>query len=185
MPPDTTSLVRRIGEALSAAGDVLRRFDRGTVNEQKKAGGDPVTEADLAIDSMLRHCLLADGEGWLSEETADDSSQLDRRLVWIVDPLDGTREFIDGFPEFCTSVAAVVDGIPVAGGIVNTAAGIEVIGGHDLGVVCDGKPPTSPVLPHSAESRCWPADLSSAAACGRSLSPKESSWSPWARLRTN
>lgn len=147
LPPDTTSLVRRIGEALSAAADVLRRFDRGTVIEQKKAGGDPVTEADLAIDATLRRCLLADGEGWLSEETADDNSRLDRRLVWIVDPLDGTREFIDGLPEFCTSVAAVVDGIPVAGGIVNPAAGIEVIGGRDLGVLCNGKPTTPPVLP--------------------------------------
>jgi myo-inositol-1(or 4)-monophosphatase len=138
-PTDPTLLVSRIGEALAAAAGVLRRFDRATVAEQKKAGGDPVTEVDVELDAVLRRCLQADGEGWLSEETADDKSRLDDSLVWIVDPLDGTREFIDGLPEFCTSVAAVVDGVPVAGGIVNTAADIEVIGAPGLGVWCNGK----------------------------------------------
>jgi myo-inositol-1(or 4)-monophosphatase len=136
---DPYMLVGRIGAALSAAADVLRLFDRETIAEHKKAGGDPVTEADLALDAELRGCLQADGEGWLSEETADDSSRLEKPLVWIVDPLDGTREFIDGLPEFCTSVAAVVDGVPVAGGIVNPAANIEVIGAVGTGVKCNGR----------------------------------------------
>jgi myo-inositol-1(or 4)-monophosphatase len=145
--PDPDHLIRRIGKALSAAADVLRRFDRGTVEEQRKTGGDPVTEADLAVDAELRRILLASGEGWLSEESADDVTRRDKSLVWIVDPLDGTREFIDGLPEFCTSVAAVVDGVPVAGGIVNVAAGIEVIGAAGVGVFSNGRPVPSPPIP--------------------------------------
>jgi len=147
LPPDPDQLIRRIREALSAATDVVRRYDRETVAEQKKSGGDPVTEVDLAVDRELRHCLLADGEGWLSEETADDRSRLEKSLVWIVDPLDGTREFIDGIPEFCTSVAAVVDGVPIAGGIVNPAADIEVVGAAGLGLSCNGRRVSQQVIP--------------------------------------
>lgn len=104
-----------------------------------KAGGDPLTSADLELDRILRLTLLRDGEGWLSEETADDPNRLDKDLVWIVDPLDGTREFIDGLPEFCTSIAAVVDGWPVAGGIVNPEADLKIVGGPGFGVVCNGR----------------------------------------------
>ncbi|HEX6299139.1 MAG TPA: 3'(2'),5'-bisphosphate nucleotidase CysQ [Acidimicrobiia bacterium] len=147
MTSDPILLVGRIAEALTAAADVLRRFDRETIQEHKKSGGDPVTEADVAVDAVLRGYLQEDGEGWLSEETADDSSRLDSSLVWIVDPLDGTREFIDGLPEFCTSVAAVVDGVPLAGGIVNTAANVEVIGAQGVGVMCNGRRVTQPVIP--------------------------------------
>lgn len=100
----------------------------------KKGGDDPLTEVDLALDAVLRKSLQAPGEGWLSEETADELSRLDMELVWIVDPLDGTREFIDGLPEFCTSIGAVIDGIPIAGGVVNPAAGIRVLGAIDEGV---------------------------------------------------
>jgi myo-inositol-1(or 4)-monophosphatase len=60
-----------------------------------------VTEADRAVDAVLRQNLLRDGEGWLSEETADNPSRLDKERVWIVDPLDGTHEFVMGLPEFC------------------------------------------------------------------------------------
>ena len=115
----------------------------------KKSGGDPVTEADLVLDRSLRQELQRAGEGWLSEETADDLSRLDCDLVWIVDPLDGTREFIDGLPEFCTSIAAVADGVPVVGGVVNPAAGVNVIGGSGLGLTCNGvqvEPVESPPL---------------------------------------
>lgn len=112
-----------------------------------------MTEADIELDSVLRHLLQADGEGWLSEETADDSSRLDKPLVWIVDPLDGTREFIDGLPEFCTSVAAVVDGVPIAGGIVNTAASVEVIGALGWGVRLNGRRVTAEMIPPLATIR--------------------------------
>jgi myo-inositol-1(or 4)-monophosphatase len=77
-----------------------------------KIGHDPVTEADRALDAVLRKELLREGEGWLSEESVDDPIRLQRSRVWVVDPLDGTREFVKGIPEFCVSIGFVENGRP-------------------------------------------------------------------------
>lgn len=140
MSIDPTTLLRRVERALSAARRVFAGVQPGDVAESRKVGGDPVTETDTKLDRVLREMLHEPGEGWLSEETADDHTRLDHRVVWIVDPLDGTREFIDGLPEFCVSVAAVVDGRPVAGGVLNPAADIEIAGSIEDGVWCNGSP---------------------------------------------
>jgi myo-inositol-1(or 4)-monophosphatase len=131
--------LRRIHTSLQAAGQVFRRFTPGAVEAEYKAGHDPVTEADRQIDALLRKELLRDGEGWLSEETVDDLSRLEKRRVWIVDPLDGTREFCAGVPEFCTSVAMVEEGRPVAGGIYNPATNETFLGSLATGVTYNGK----------------------------------------------
>ena len=113
--------LERIHAALEAAREVLNRFTPGAIAAEYKAGHDPVTEADRAIDAVLRENLLRDGEGWLSEESVDDFTRLDKQRVWVVDPLDGTREFVQGIPEFCVSIAMVENGVPVAGGVCNPA----------------------------------------------------------------
>src|SRR5579872_6397188 len=92
-------ILTRIEAALEAARTVFARFTPGAIETEYKIGHDPVTEADRAVDAVLRQNLLRDGEGWLSEETVDDFSRLDKRRVWVVDPLDGTREFVQGIPE--------------------------------------------------------------------------------------
>ena len=97
--------------ALDAARVVFARFTPGAIETEYKIGHDPVTEADRAVDAVLRENLLRDGEGWLSEETADNPSRLDKERVWIVDPLDGTREFVAGLPEFCVSIGFVENGM--------------------------------------------------------------------------
>ncbi len=76
-----------------------------------------MTEADLEADRALKMLLHGPTPeyGWLSEETADSEARLERRRVWIVDPLDGTKEFINGIPEFCVAVALVEEGEPVVG----------------------------------------------------------------------
>src|SRR5712692_1127594 len=102
--------VQRIHSALEAARQVFTRFTLGAIEAEYKAGHDPVTEADKSVDAVLRRQLLREGEGWLSEESVDDLSRLEKNRVWIVDPLDGTREFVAGIPEFCFSVAMVEDG---------------------------------------------------------------------------
>lgn len=81
-----------------------------------KAGNSPVTEVDLAVDTLLRSRLsaLLPAAGWLSEETADTPARLDKRAIFVVDPIDGTRGFMEGDPRFAVSVALVVDGRPVA-----------------------------------------------------------------------
>jgi len=133
-------ILQRIESALNEARDVFSRFTPGQVQAEFKAGHDPVTEADRAIDAVLRKALLRDGEGWLSEESADDLSRLDREQVWVVDPLDGTREFVQGLPEFCVSIGFVENGKPVAGGIYNPATKESFLGAIDCGVLYNGQP---------------------------------------------
>ena len=135
-----TETLQRIHSALESARQVFARFTLGAIEAEYKAGHDPVTEADRAVDAVLRQELLREGEGWLSEESVDDLSRLEKKRVWIVDPLDGTREFVAGIPEFCVSVAMVEDGIPVAGGICNPATNEIFLGSLDSGVTYNGKP---------------------------------------------
>ena len=92
------------------------------------------------MDAILRQHLLRDGEGWLSEESVDDLTRLDKSRVWVVDPLDGTREFVAGIPEFCVSVAMVENHRPVAGGICNPATQETFMGSLKTGVIYNGKP---------------------------------------------
>lgn len=132
--------LRRIDEALEAARAVFARFTPGEVEARRKSGDDPVTAADTEVDTLLRRLLPREGEGWLSEETTDDPVRLERSRVWVVDPLDGTREFVEGIPEWCVSVGLVVDGEPVAGGILNPATGEKILGARGVGVTLDGRP---------------------------------------------
>ena len=134
------SILQRIHAALEASRAVFARFTPGAIETEYKAGHDPVTEADRALDAVLRKELLRDGEGWLSEESVDDPIRLQRSRVWVVDPLDGTREFVKGIPEFCVSIGFVESGRPVAGGIYNPATDETFLGSLDSGVVYNGKP---------------------------------------------
>jgi len=133
-------ILKRIHSALVASRAVFARFTPGDIETEYKIGHDPVTEADRALDAVLRKELLRDGEGWLSEESVDDPIRLQRSRVWVVDPLDGTREFVNGIPEFCVSIGFVEDGRPVAGGIYNPATDETFLGSLDSGVTCNGKP---------------------------------------------
>ncbi len=92
-----------------------------------------MTEADHAVDAVLRQNLLRDGEGWLSEESVDDPLRLQCSRVWVVDSLDGTREFVKGILEFCASIGFVENGCPVAGGIYNPATDETFLGSIDSG----------------------------------------------------
>ena len=132
--------LERIHAALEAGREVLNRFTPGAIEAEYKAGHDPVTEADRAVDAMLKKHLLREGEGWLSEETIDDHSRLSKQRVWVVDPLDGTREFVQGIPEFCVSIAMVENGVPIAGGICNPATDELILGARDTGVTYNGSP---------------------------------------------
>jgi myo-inositol-1(or 4)-monophosphatase len=140
MTSSYTEILERIESALGAARAIFSRFTPGRIEAEFKVGHDPVTEADRAIDAALRDNLLRAGEGWLSEESVDDSSRLDKRRVWIVDPLDGTREFVKGVPEFCVAIGFIEDGRPVAGGICNPATEEVFLGAVDTGVLYNGKP---------------------------------------------
>ncbi len=133
----------RIGAALDAAAAVLERFRAGREEVTWKGHDDPVTEADLAVDRAIRTSLPRAGEGWLSEETEDDVSRLDASRVWVVDPIDGTKEFVRAVPEWCVSIGLVEDGRPVAGGILNPATGERFLGAAGIGATRNGRPVTA------------------------------------------
>ncbi len=97
------------------------RVDRREGLDVRAADYDPVTSADRSADCSLRDALLSafPACGWLSEETADSPERLDREAVWIVDPLDGTKEFVSGIREYAVSVALVEDGEPTVAVIFN------------------------------------------------------------------
>jgi myo-inositol-1(or 4)-monophosphatase len=110
-----------LSHTMQEAGDIARRYFKNSLKSWEKKPGDPVSEADLALDTHFRENLMAarPDYGWLSEETADDLSRLEKSRVWIVDPIDGTRSFIAGKPEFTICAALVENGKPVLGIVYN------------------------------------------------------------------
>jgi myo-inositol-1(or 4)-monophosphatase len=134
-----TETLGRIREALGAAVSALSPFDPGAVKVHRTSDLGPVTEADLVVNKVLRQALVRDGEGWLSEESVDDLRRLEKHRVWVVDPLDGTREFVAGIPEWCVSVGLVENGRAIAGGICNPATGETFLGSLETGITYNGK----------------------------------------------
>jgi myo-inositol-1(or 4)-monophosphatase len=129
----------RIQDALEAANTALNGFLPGMFEIHDRGGRNVVTEVDRKLSDVLRKTLLQPGEGWLSEEDADDRTRLSKEVVWIVDPLDGTREFVDGIPEWCISVGLAIAGKAVAGGILNPATGERFLGALNSGVTYNGR----------------------------------------------
>lgn len=87
----------------------------GTVKVWEKTPGHPVCDADLEVDAFLKGELarLLPSAGWLSEETANSAERLDKRLTWVVDPIDGTRDYLRGRTGWAVSVALVSDRRPL------------------------------------------------------------------------
>jgi myo-inositol-1(or 4)-monophosphatase len=95
-PADSAALAARLAASVREAGALaLSMFGEPLKNWTKGASSSPVSEADIAVDHLLRARLAGDGEdfGWLSEESVEDNRRLTARYVWIVDPIDGTRPF--------------------------------------------------------------------------------------------
>jgi myo-inositol-1(or 4)-monophosphatase len=132
--------LEHIRQALENARGILKEHTSGEIDVQRKSGGDPVTAADHAVNDMLRQVLPRGDEGWLSEETTDDLSRLGKKHVWVVDPLDGTKEFVQRIPEWCVSIGYVVEGRAVAGGILNPQTDELFLGAASSGVTLNGEP---------------------------------------------
>ncbi len=120
-PDDDDALLALLEDKVRAAGDIARGYFGGTYKRWDKSKGNPVTEADLAIDKFLMESLRAARPdfGWLSEETEDDATRLSARSVFVVDPIDGTIAFMKGRPHFTICAGVVCDGKPVAGAVYN------------------------------------------------------------------
>jgi myo-inositol-1(or 4)-monophosphatase len=134
---DLALLLRATGSAAALAFDF---FTRGDVEQWDKSPGNPVSAADLAVDAQLKAELKAarPGDGWLSEETADDSARLAARRVWVVDPIDGTRDFIRGRTGWAVSVALVEDGAVTMAALAAPARGQLFVGVRGEGATVNG-----------------------------------------------
>lgn len=106
-----------ITAAAKEAGRIALGFFNNSPEVWLKGGTSPVSEADYAVDRYLRETLTAarPAYGWLSEETADSAGRLSTRRTFVVDPIDGTRAFLDGRSTWCVSIAVVENGRPLAG----------------------------------------------------------------------
>lgn len=107
-------------DAARHAGDIAKRyFQQNPDVTDKPDGAGPVTEADLAVNDMLENELQAarPDYGWLSEETEDGAARLTTSRQFVIDPIDGTRAFIDGSKDWAHSLAIVEAGIPIAAAV--------------------------------------------------------------------
>jgi len=104
-------------EAARIGGAIVRKYYKGDYEIHEKAPDNPLTIADTEADEAIKRTLLGafPNDGWLSEETKDSPDRLSKSRVWIVDPLDGTKEFTQHIPEFCVCVALVEDGVVQVG----------------------------------------------------------------------
>jgi myo-inositol-1(or 4)-monophosphatase len=136
---DDLALIR---DAAAEAGRIALGYFKQNPEVWMKGGTSPVSEADYAVDRYLRETLTAarPGYGWLSEETADNAGRLAARRTFVVDPIDGTRAFLDGRSTWCVSIAVVENGAPMAG-VLDCPAKDEVFAAVlGAGVTKNGRP---------------------------------------------
>ena len=119
-----------IRDCITEAGKVLLDYYERDLTVSQKADQSPVTEADNALNVFLQERLMSllPSAGWLSEESKVSTERLNKEWVWIVDPLDGTKEFIQKVPEFSISLALVNKGVPVLGSVYNPCTGEGAVG---------------------------------------------------------
>jgi myo-inositol-1(or 4)-monophosphatase len=128
--------------AVREAGTAIVEMRRQGVTVSMKANHDVLTQADLLANQILHsrlHHAFPD-DGWLSEETVDDAARLRCKRVWVVDPIDGTREYIAGIPEYAVSVALVEDGLPLLAAVFNPESSELFSAVRGQGAWLNGKP---------------------------------------------
>jgi|TARA_B100001741_G_C16553161_1_gene600616 myo-inositol-1(or 4)-monophosphatase len=110
-------------DAAKIAGKTIMRFYKTQLNVREKSPNNPVTKADIAANDKIKDLLTSQYPkfGWLSEETKDSLDRLNKEYVWIIDPIDGTKEFIEGIPNFSISIGLVQNEIPIVGVLYNPA----------------------------------------------------------------
>ncbi len=110
--------------AVKEAGSAILSVQKAGFTIEKKVNNDILTEADVLADRLLKNhlCTAFPSYGWLSEETTDDKTRLQSDRVWIVDPIDGTREFAQSIPEYAISVALIEKGQPILAVVFNPAS---------------------------------------------------------------
>ncbi len=152
-----------LAAATEAAEHALWLSTRGfrTWNKGSAGAGDnsnPVTSTDLEVDQLLKERLLGarPDYGWLSEETADSPARLGQSALWVVDPIDGTRDYVRGRDGWAVSVALVVRGVVRIGILAAPALGKTYVAtpqGATSGKRIEWRLPIDSAF---AEARLWP-----------------------------
>jgi 3'(2'), 5'-bisphosphate nucleotidase len=129
------------------AGSILMHYYERTLTIDWKAPGDPVTAADREASQLIVSNLARDfpNHGILSEEEPDNLERLKESHVWMIDPMDGTREFIEHRDEFAVQIGLVVHGTPVLGVIYQPTAGKLYYGAQGLGAFLEYKQDVTPL----------------------------------------
>ena len=137
--------------AVKQAGEQVMRMAEEGFETHEKEDGSPVTSADLAVNRILHDALRKQcpDDGWMSEESPEDSGRLECDRVWIVDPIDGTKYFMRNIPQFSISVALIQSGTPIMGVVYNPATKELFSAVSGKGLSLNGKPVqvTKPVPP--------------------------------------
>lgn len=110
--------IELLNKVAKEAGKIALSFFNSKNQIWEKSGGSPVSQADFAVDKYLRETLLEERPqyGWLSEETEDDKdARLSKDIIFVVDPIDGTRGFLEGSDQWCISIGIVENNLPIAG----------------------------------------------------------------------
>jgi myo-inositol-1(or 4)-monophosphatase len=138
---EASELAQALAHVVQEAGGLALSKFRTTFRTWTKNQSSPVSEVDVAVNDLLRERLvaLAPGYGWLSEETADDPARQRARRVWVVDPIDGTRAFIAGSPEWALAAAVVEEGRPIASAIFAPALATLFTAGGGTGAQRNGE----------------------------------------------
>ncbi len=151
MPDANAPIANRLGggrdlaalvDTVREAGELARRMFRTEMRTWTKGASSPVSEADIAVNDLILRRLraFAPDDGLLSEESADDASRLAKSRVWIIDPIDGTRSFIAGQPDWVVSVALVEEARPVAAAVYAPVSGELFVAARGQGAAANGKP---------------------------------------------
>lgn len=140
-------LLERVRELVVQAGNIIEQIAHKGFETHYKDGTDPVTTADYAANQYLQTHLfqLLPQGGWLSEETRDNEARLKAELVWIVDPIDGTKEFVERVPQYAVSVALAQHGQLILGVVYNPATEECFYGLKDQGAWLNGQQMTAKV----------------------------------------
>jgi myo-inositol-1(or 4)-monophosphatase len=127
-------------DTVREAGALALLLFRTELKNWTKGASSPVSEADIAVNDLLEKRLRAatPDYGWLSEESADDPSRLGKRLVWIVDPIDGTRGYLAGREDWCVSVALVENEQPLLAAVFAPATDEFFFAARGQGAACNG-----------------------------------------------
>ena len=137
---DHREQLQRLTAAVREAGATALTMFGQSPRSWTKGKNSPVSEADIAVNDLLHARLRDTGFAWLSEESVDDPRRLAAHRVWVVDPIDGTRAYLAGLPDWTIAAALVEDGRPVVAAILAPVSDEMFVATRGGGARCNGDP---------------------------------------------